>query len=121
MVGDFLRRASGCAGVLALVVAPAAWPQEDASRPAAKADDGGPRAATPEAVARTPSIYRSAFEGYRVFTPDEPLGQWRAANEAVRQAGGHMGLMKAEGQGGAKGDGHAGHSPQSRPAKDGKP
>jgi hypothetical protein len=31
-------------------------------------------------------------QDYRRFTPDEPLLDWRAANEAVRQAGGHAGM-----------------------------
>lgn len=41
------------------------------------------------------SGYRSSFADYRPFAPDVPMKDWRAANEEVREAGGHAGLMKA--------------------------
>ena len=41
------------------------------------------------------SGYRSSFADYRPFAPDEPMKDWLAANEEVREAGGHAGLMKA--------------------------
>ena len=48
-------------------------------------------------VARDISLQnRSTLGTYRPFNPDEPLVDWYAANEQVRQAGGHIGLMKAE-------------------------
>ena len=38
--------------------------------------------------------YRSSFDGYRRYNAQEPARQWRAANEAVRDAGGHVGILK---------------------------
>ena len=64
--------------------------------------------------------YRSPFETYRPFNADEPLMDWRAANEQVREAGGHVGLMKTDkkaGQAEAPAAGaHAGHGPHTPPA-----
>ena len=40
------------------------------------------------------TTYRSAFTGYRGFNAEEPLKSWRRANGEVRDAGGHVGLMK---------------------------
>ena len=37
----------------------------------------------------------SVFSDYRRFNADEPLVDWRAANEEVKSAGGHVGLMRA--------------------------
>ena len=42
-----------------------------------------------------------AFEGYRPYNPQELAKGWRAANEEVRDAGGHVGIAK-----GAHGAGH---------------
>lgn len=54
-----------------------------------------PAPAEPRApAARGGGTFRSAFEDYRPFPPDEPLKDWRAANEEVKEAGGHVGLMK---------------------------
>ena len=39
------------------------------------------------------SAYRSAFADYRPFQ-DEPITDWRALNEGVAQAGGHVGIMR---------------------------
>ncbi|PLY41517.1 hypothetical protein CSZ94_15345 [Janthinobacterium sp. ROICE36] len=53
-----------------------------------------------EAQAPVPaSTYRSAFAGYRPAAEDEatPDQAWRAVNEKVGKAGGHMGMMKMEG------------------------
>lgn len=61
----------------------------------------------------------SAWLGYQAFNPAEPLLDWRTVNEAVRQAGGHLGLMRS-----AKPDaapalpsgersGHGGHVPSA--------
>ena len=53
--------------------------------------------ATPDrkdaAAAPGPTTHRSSFEGYRPFNPEEPLVDWRAANEKVRDSAGHMGTM----------------------------
>ena len=52
--------------------------------------------------------YRSAFEDYRPFKVDEPLVDWRASNDKVRDIGGHIGLMKGSAGAGASA-GHGGH------------
>lgn len=41
------------------------------------------------------AAYDSPFLDYRPFDPQEPAKPWRAANEEVRDAGGHVGVMKA--------------------------
>jgi hypothetical protein len=64
-----------------------------ADAPAAKAE-GRPAAKT--APSRPTGAYQSSFADYRPFTADEPLKNWRRANDEVRDAGGHVGLMKAE-------------------------
>ncbi|MCC7696610.1 hypothetical protein [Janthinobacterium sp. EB271-G4-7A] len=59
-----------------------------------------------EAQASVPATtYRSAFAGYRPAAEDDatPDQAWRALNEKVGKAGGHMGMMKMEGH---KMDGH---------------
>jgi hypothetical protein len=84
----------------------AAWPQAAPSpahqghhpgkgepAPAAKAES---RAAAKAPAPRGSSGYQSPFADYRPFTPDEPLKDWRRANDEVREAGGHAGLMKPE-------------------------
>ena len=52
--------------------------------------------ATPQPAAApvTASPHRSAFAGYQAYKPEEPLKDWRDANEEVRAAGGHVGIMK---------------------------
>ena len=47
---------------------------------------------TGAASAATP--HRSGFEGYRPMQADEPMKGWREANDEVREAGGHVGIMK---------------------------
>ena len=76
-----------------------------------------PAAASKPAAARQPApspearLYRSAFEDFRPFKPDEPLVEWRGANDTVREIGGHVGLMKGSaGAGAASAPGaHGGH------------
>jgi hypothetical protein len=41
-------------------------------------------------------FYRSPFADYRPFTAEEPLTDWKKANDDVREAGGHVGLLKGE-------------------------
>lgn len=53
-----------------------------------------------EAQAAVPATtYRSAFAGYRPAAEEDatPDQTWRAVNEKVGKAGGHMGMMKMEG------------------------
>ena len=59
--------------------------------------------------------YRSPFAGYRPFRADEPLQDWRAANEAVREAGGHVGIVKAGKAEGPAAGPHSGHGAAPRP------
>ena len=85
----------------------AAPPQAGVPLKAAK-----PAAASPD-VPRT--TYRSAYTDYRRFDAEGPLKGWRRANDEVRDAGGHVGLMKgAEG----KAMDHGGHG--AKPKETGK-
>lgn len=59
--------------------------QAAATPPSAKEPKAAPMPA-PEDV--------SPFAGYRRFDPDAPLKPWRAANDEVRDAGGHVGILK---------------------------
>ncbi|MEG0881358.1 MAG: hypothetical protein RSH52_08850 [Janthinobacterium sp.] len=70
------------------------------------ASAAGPATSTPapsapqEAQASVPATtYRSAFAGYRPAAEDDatPDQTWRAVNDKVGKAGGHMGMMKMEG------------------------
>ena len=85
-------------GLAAALHACFAWPQalpvppHHSQHPEKKA----PEKPVPSASQPLPSSgYRSSFADYRPFAPDEPMKDWRAANEEVREAGGHVGLMKA--------------------------
>ena len=77
--------------------------------PAPKAEVVAPKA--PLASPPSPEPRKSPFASYRAFNPDEPMLDWKAANEAVRAAGGHIGLMKAESlkQGSPAPAEHSGH------------
>ena len=68
---------------------------------AAQPDPADPAAAAPAVN------YESAFTGYQPFREEE-VRDWRALNEEVSRAGGHIGIM-----GGARG--HAGHG-SAKPA-----
>lgn len=76
--------------------------------PLAAAAAPAPSAAAPQdAQAPVPATtYRSAFAGYRPAAEDDatPDQTWRAVNEKVGKAGGHMGMMKMDGH---KMEGHA--------------
>ena len=56
-----------------------------------------------------------AFEGYRPYRADEPLIGWRAANDLVREIGGHVGIMKGSAGKDEAPGAHAGHA-KSKPA-----
>ena len=43
--------------------------------------------------------FASAFTDYRRFDAEVPLVDWRAANEKVKDSGGHVGLMRAQSAG----------------------
>ena len=60
-----------------------------------RADPADPKAGVP------PSHYRSAFADYETYR-DPQVANWRDVNEAVRSAGGHVGLA-AKPAAGAKG------------------
>jgi hypothetical protein len=88
-----------------------------------------PAAAAPEAA---PAVltYKSALEGYRPFTDEQPI-PWKEANETVRQRGGWQAYAKeAAGEGAAGTDAakgtqsgvdapaaHQGHTMPMPPAK----
>lgn len=72
---------------------PGHHPAQGAGTPAAKAER---RPAAKAPPSRPHGAYQSPFADYRPFATDEPLKDWRRANDEVREAGGHVGLMKAE-------------------------
>ena len=108
---------------LAACVAVAALPLAASAAAPAPA----PTAATPQdAQAPVPaSPYRSAFDGYRAATEDDatPDQAWRALNQKVGDAGGHMGMMKMDGHkmDGHKMEGHKMPMEKSGPKPDAKP
>ena len=68
--------------------------------PLAAAAQSQPKPAPQEAQASVPATtYRSAYTGYRPATEEDstPDQTWRALNDKVGKAGGHMGMMKMEG------------------------
>jgi len=68
--------------------------------PLAAAAQSQPKPAPQEAQASVPATtYRSAFAGYRPAAEEDatPDQTWRAVNEKVGKAGGHMGMMKMDG------------------------
>ena len=90
-----------------------AWTQgaapSQAGEPPKVAETEAKRAAASPDGPNTP--YRSAFTGYRRFNAEEPLRSWRRANDEVRDAGGHVGLMKGAG---GKAMDHGGHGTKSK-------
>ncbi|WP_402718748.1 hypothetical protein [Janthinobacterium rivuli] len=72
-----------------------------------------------EAQASVPATtYRSAFAGYRPAAEEDatPDQTWRAVNDKVGKAGGHMGMMKMDGH---KMEGHK--MPMAQPNPSPKP
>ena len=68
--------------------------------PLAAAAQSQPKPAPQEAQASVPATtYHSAFAGYRPAAEEDatPDQAWRAVNDKVGKAGGHMGMMKTEG------------------------
>ena len=68
--------------------------------PLAAAAQSQPKPAPQEAQASVPATtYRSAYTGYRPAAEEDatPDQTWRAVNEKVGKAGGHMGMMKMDG------------------------
>ena len=64
---------------------------QDHTAPPSNAPEVRPKPVEPA----TKAAYRSAFEGYRAFDPNEPLKDWKRANDDVREAGGHLGIFRA--------------------------
>lgn len=60
-----------------------------AAQTTAKPDPADPKVRTP------PVEYRSAFAEYRKYSEPE-LAPWRAANQEVAAAGGHVGIARAQ-------------------------
>ena len=69
---------------LGLMLASASHAQPGPAIPAAASQASSPAPATPEAKSGAGA---SAFDGYKPYT-DEPIGNWKAANENVAQIGG---------------------------------
>jgi len=53
-----------------------------------------PKPEDPSAPA-PPAAHSSAFDGYRAYR-DEPVAPWREVNDTAREAGGHVGVLRAE-------------------------
>lgn len=60
--------------------------------------------------------YRSAFEGYQRFQPDDKPVNWKQANDTVHQRGGWRAYAKEAAADGAQADPHAGHGGHAMPA-----
>lgn len=87
-----------------------AAPSQAGAPPKAAETKAKPTASSPDVPNAT---YRSAFTDYRRFNAQEPLESWRRANDEVRDAGGHVGLMKGT-QG--KAMDHGGHGAKPKEA-----
>lgn len=88
-----------------------------AALPLAAAAQSQPKPAPQEAQASVPATtYRSAFTGYRPAAEEDatPDQTWRAVNEKVGKAGGHMGMMKMDGH--KMPMQHAMPTPEAKPA-----
>jgi hypothetical protein len=79
--------ATRAVATVALLAAAAAGAQPAPPEPRPEATPAARPDPLDPAVAVPPTTYRSAFTGYRPFA-DQPVGSWRAANDAVREAGG---------------------------------
>ena len=84
----------------ALAVAPLLAGAQSASHPShggqatPPADARVAEQSRPVAAGAPAGVYRSSFDGYRRYNAQEPPKHWRAANEEVRDAGGHVGILK---------------------------
>jgi len=100
--------------LLAALQASFAWTQATVPSQAGAPPGVPPTAAAPAPASPEPkTAFRSAFTDYRRFNADEPLKGWHRANDEVRDAGGHVGLMKrTEG----KAMDHGGHGAKPKEA-----
>ena len=87
------RSVAALAAVLFASVAEAQGTTHSHHPPPAK--PGPQQAALPQAIDKT-DAYRSPFSDYRPFSQELTPKEWRRANDEVREAGGHAGLMKGE-------------------------
>lgn len=90
--------------VFVIAAAAAGWATAQQPRP----DPRDPKVKVP------PLEYRSAFESYRRYSEPEVSG-WREVNEEVRRIGGHVGIVREQGNSAkpdakpARDAGHGGH------------
>ena len=75
------------AAALGVMLASASHAQPGPTAPAAASQASFPAPATPAAAPEKSGVGPSAFEGYKPYI-DEPIGNWKAANENVAQIGG---------------------------------
>ena len=87
----------GLAACLALLHASAAWGQHPGK---SGTDHHSPQGGKSGSALDFGGGFASAFADYRRFDPDLPLADWRAANDEVKDAGGHVGLMRGQEKGG---------------------
>src|SRR5687767_2353783 len=94
-------------GLIAIVALQAGLALAQAAPPSHASHHGRATPLSKESPAAKPPVegktgearaYTSAFADYRPFDPQEPAKPWRAANDEVREAGGHVGLMKGAGR-----------------------
>lgn len=82
-----------CLSIFTATFAQTAANQHDHAPAKAAAAAPAPVAVTapaPMKMANQPS----AFKNYRAFKADEPMQDWRAANDAMELLGGHMGHVR---------------------------
>lgn len=83
----------GAALVAAFHIGASAQPAAKPGQPAKAAQTAKP---DPGETSGKQGLYRSPFADYRPFNADEPMKDWRRANDEVRDAGGHVGLLKGD-------------------------
>lgn len=106
------RPVAALAAVLFSSIAQAQGTTHSHDQPNAQVDT---RSVKPGQTIDTADRYRSAFSDYRPFSQESAPKEWRRANDEVREAGGHAGLMKGEAAQ-SKGHGSHGAKQQTPPA-----
>ena len=88
-----MRRILAAAGLLALPLHAAQPPADPHASHGASQPPAANSAAPPAPPRPNGKTYRSAFADYRPFDPEISPKGWREANDEVKAAGGHAGLM----------------------------
>lgn len=83
----FEMRRGVAAAALGAMLGSAAYAQPTAVRPPSASPSASPSSATSAPSSEKSVASPSVFDGYKPYT-DEPLGNWKAANDNVAQIGG---------------------------------